>query len=193
MTSQVAQPQPKTPASPSPALGSRYQLTAANGAALNNAVLPASNGTLLKTEIVPCYSWDAAMLEIFYDANAATTTGQPQIIPYVSNSTPTSDQTQAPLLTDDVWVKLPSLDGSIVVAAVAATQGVGGVTSGPLEGVQSIYGLVIKGEAAVANSNKTRHGARIDVRGWRWLVFGVCELTDNVNPGKLRLFVTGAV
>ena len=193
MTSKVAQPQPKTPATPSPALGSRYQLTAADGTALNAAVLPAQNGTLLKTEIVPCYSWDACMLEIFYDANAATTTGQPQIIPYVSNAIAGSGETTPPLLTDDVWVKLPSLDGSVAATAIAATQGVGSVTSGPLEGVQSLFGLVIKGEAAAANSDKTRQGARVDVRGWRWLVFGVCELSDDTNRGKLRLFVTGAI
>ena len=151
-----------------------------DGAAFNAAVLPASSAWKY-TEVFNVTRARLLLLAVFYNAHAATTTGQARVRLLASN------ELAEPAVADDSWVEVSirdDLEGT--PAALAGAMGTGvDITATELRNVLTSRGLSNLVPQALANSAKIRHPLVFDVSVYRWCCVSIQETGDTTNRGTV--------
>lgn len=147
-----------------------------------SATLAASGAWTRGDSIVNVKGAREIALLIDYTAHASTTTGYPQIVPMVA-CTDTS-----PAVGDATWFVPGVHDGSLTATALAGTLPTGtDFTVNPPMGVALIYPMVIRLNAATANSARTQMVVRLNVAPYKWLQIMAAEKGDTTNRGVLAV------
>lgn len=157
-------------------------LESAVGTLFTSAQLAASGAWTRGDAVIDVRGAREIALLIDYTAHASTTTGYPQVVPMVACAT------TAPAVGDATWFVPAVTDGTLTATALAGTLPTGtDFTANPPMGVALLYPLVIRLNAATANSARTQMACRINVAPYKWFQLMAAEKGDTTNRGTLAI------